>query len=63
MRPSAEYIVYLIGIAIAGFSYEYVKTSLGSEPVFFVLLVAYLISLRIVGTFTRRTFERGQNHE
>lgn len=51
MKPTPEFIVYLVGIALAGFFYEPVKSALGGEWLFLGCAVAYAVALRVLGHF------------
>ena len=54
MKPSAEFTIYLAGVALAGLFYEHIKDAVGSEPLFFGLFVAYLLGLRLLAAGVRR---------
>lgn len=53
-RPRPAYIVYLVGVAIVGLFYAWAKATVESEPVFFLLALAYLIVLRLVAEGVER---------
>ena len=43
-----DFIVYFVGVVAFAIVYEPVKQSLGGGLLFFILVIAYLISLRAV---------------
>ena len=58
MKPSAEFVVYLAGVALAGGFYEQIKNAGGSEPLFFGLFLAYRLGLRLLTAGVRRLIGR-----
>ena len=44
-----DFIVYFVGVVAFAIAYEPVKQSLGGGLLFFILAIAYLISLRALG--------------
>lgn len=49
MKPSLQFLVYLIGVVLLGLSYEPVKTALGGQWLFVGCVLAYLVALRLLG--------------
>jgi hypothetical protein len=49
MKPSPQFIVYLIGITLLGFFYEPVKAMLGGCWLFVVCAIFYLVALLLAG--------------
>jgi hypothetical protein len=58
MKPSAEFLVYIVGVALAGAFYARLKSVFSSEPLFFGLFLAYLIALRLVAASVKRLLDR-----
>ena len=58
MKPSTEFIVYMVGVALAGAFYERLKSFVSSEPLFFGLFLAYLLALRLVAASIKRLLDR-----
>lgn len=61
MKPSPQYIVYLLGIIVLGLFYEPIKTSLGGQWLFFVSVVGYLLALRLLSAWVAKV--RAQKEE
>jgi hypothetical protein len=49
MKPSRQFIVYLIGVCLLGLFYQPVKAALGGDWLFVVCVFAYLVVLRLLG--------------
>jgi acyl-CoA synthetase (AMP-forming)/AMP-acid ligase II len=58
MKPSIEYIVYLIGAGLAGIAYGPIKERLSSEPLSLFVVVAYVAFLRILGIVLKRAINK-----
>jgi NhaP-type Na+/H+ or K+/H+ antiporter len=54
MKPSSEYVIYLIGVLALGLGYGPVKSALGGHWLFLLCVLAYLIALRFLGVFVAR---------
>ncbi len=51
---TAQGIVYLVGVALLGLFYGPVKSFLGGEWLFVAVVVAYLLSLRLIGYWVQK---------
>jgi hypothetical protein len=60
MKPSAEFVVYFVGVGLLGFFYGPIKAAIGSESTFLVLAVVYLLALRVAGKSVARLVARGK---
>lgn len=49
VRSNAERCTYLVGIIVLGLSQEAVRPSLSNDWLFFIIVIAYLIGIRIIG--------------
>ena len=49
MKPSPQFIIYLVGVILLGFFYEQVNSAIGNHWLFFGGLIAYLVALRVLG--------------
>ena len=49
MKPSPQFIVYLVGVAVLGLFYTPVKSALGGQWLFLLSVVGYLLALRLLG--------------
>lgn len=49
MKPSRQFIVYLVGVVLLGLLYEPVKAALGGQWLFVGCVFAYLLALRLLG--------------
>ena len=58
MKPSIEYIVYLIGAGLAGTAYGPIKERLSSEPLFLFVVVAHVAFLRVLGIVLKRAMNK-----
>jgi len=54
MRPSPQFVVYLVGIVAFGFFYAQIKTALSSGGVFLLFAIAYVLILRLLGNLVAR---------
>ena len=54
MKPSAEFVVFVVGLLPLGFFYGQLKSVFGSELYFLLAGVAYLLLLRVVGRAVAR---------
>ena len=54
MKPSPQFIVYLVGVAALGLLYAPVKSALGGQWLFLLSVVGYLLALRRVGVWVAR---------
>ena len=50
-KPSPQFVVYLLGVAVLGFFYETIKGALGSQWLFVVGVACYLFALRFIGAW------------
>jgi hypothetical protein len=50
MRPSPEFVVYLVGIALLGLFYSPIKSALGDSWLFVMCAIAYVALLRLIGS-------------
>jgi hypothetical protein len=50
VKPSRQFTVYLVGVALLGLLYEPVKSALGGQWLFVGCVFAYLVALRLLGT-------------
>lgn len=53
-KPSPQFLVYVTGAVLLGLFYGPVKSALGGEWVFLVVVVAYLLALRWLGDIVAR---------
>jgi len=58
MAPKAPFVVYLIGIAVLGFFYAPLRVALGSDSLFAVVAVFYLVVLRLIGRLVQWLLQR-----
>jgi hypothetical protein len=64
MKPSPQFIVYMVGIALLGLFYGPVKAALGGEWLFLVGVICYLLALRLVGNWVARVWaHRRASHD
>ena len=64
MRTSrAEFLVYLVGVAILGLSQAYVRAAVGSDVLSFLLAIAYLLVLRAIGWGLSRVLAKRQQRQ
>jgi len=54
MKPSPQFIIYFIGIALFGLFYGQVKAALGGGALFLFVAVAYALTLRLIGFLVAR---------
>ena len=54
MKPSPQFIVYLVGIALLGFFYAPVKSALGGQWLFVLSVIGYLVALRLLGVWVAK---------
>lgn len=58
MKPSPQFIAYLIGIGLFGLFYGQVKNLLGGGGVFLAAAVVYALALRLLGYLIASSFWR-----
>ena len=62
MKASPQMMVYLVGIVGLGLFYEPIKSALGGKWVFLLAATAYLVVLRLIGSWIARSMAtRGQD--
>jgi hypothetical protein len=49
MKPRAEYVVYIAGVVPLAIFYGEVKEAIGSDGLFLLLVLIYLLALRALG--------------
>lgn len=49
MKPSRQFVLYLVGVALLGLLYEPVQAALGGQRLFVGCVLAYLVALRLLG--------------
>ena len=54
MKPSPQFIVYIVGIALLCLFYGPVRTALGGEWLLLVGVVCYLLALQLAGNWVAR---------
>ncbi len=54
MKPSPQFIVYLVGIIMLGLFYAPVKSALGGQWLFLLTVVGYLLALRLIGAWAAK---------
>ena len=54
MKHAPEYIVYLVGVLALGLGYGTIKSALGGQWLFVVCVLAYLLTLRLLGVYVAR---------
>ncbi|MDO9332911.1 MAG: hypothetical protein Q7T57_00090 [Dehalococcoidales bacterium] len=54
MKPAPEYIVYVVGLLPLGLGYDTIKSALGSQWLFLLCVLAYLVALRLLGVYVAR---------
>lgn len=55
MKPSLQFIIYVLGLIPLGLFYEPIKEALGGRWLFLAFGVAYLVGLRLIGSLVART--------
>jgi len=54
MKPSIQFLIYLVGAALLGVFYEQVKVVTGGEWGFLCTVLLYLLGLRFIGGWLAR---------
>jgi hypothetical protein len=54
MRPSPQFIIYLVGVAVLGLLFAPVKAALGGRWLFLLSVVGYLVALRLLGVWVAK---------
>lgn len=54
MKPTPEYIVYVVGLLPLGLGYDTIKSTLGGQWLFLLCVLAYLVALRLLGVYVAR---------
>jgi hypothetical protein len=60
MKPSPQYIVYILGVAGLGLFYVPIKSALGGQWLFLISAIAYLLALRFLGAWVAKQFASGE---
>jgi hypothetical protein len=55
--PRPAYVVYLLGVAVFGFGYQWLKATLGGGWKFFAVALLLLAALRVTAEFTERAVQ------
>ena len=64
MRTSrAEFLVYLVGVSVLGLSQAHVRAAVGSDLLSFLLAIAYLLVLRVIGWGLRPILTKWQQRQ
>ena len=51
MKPSPQFIVYLVGVSVLGLVYTPLKAALGGQWLFLLCVVGYLLALRLLAAW------------
>ena len=54
MKPSPQFLVYMLGVALLALSYGPVSSALGGQWLFLVCAIAYLLGLRLLGSLVAK---------
>lgn len=54
MKPSPQFIVYLVGIVVLGIFYAPLKSVLGEQWLFLTSVGGYLLALRLLGVWVAK---------
>jgi hypothetical protein len=49
MKPSSQFVIYVVGVVLLGLFYAPLKAALGGEWLFLLCVVGYLLALRLLG--------------
>lgn len=63
MKPSPEFVIYLLGIALLAFVYQPMKSALGGQWLFLFCGLLYLVFLRVVGSIVARILHSRQKDD
>lgn len=64
MMPSPQFMVYLVGVGLAGWFYEPIKSALGGQWLFLVCIIGYAVALRLLGAVLANAFAaRRRGHD
>lgn len=55
-RRRIEFVVYLVGICVMGLFQQQLRTSIGSDPLAFIVVIGYLLFLRALGWGLSKAF-------
>lgn len=58
MKPSPQFVVYLVGITVFGLFYNHVKAALDNGGMLLLSAIAYALVLRFLGYLLARMLKR-----